>query len=459
MRRFRYSFSIIPAVAFAMSMSLLAAAALAADDAPRPNIVFLFADDLGYGDLACYGAPDVRTPNLDRLAKAGVRFTQHYSNGPECTPTRTGLMTGRYQQRVGGMECAIGIGNVGRYDDAIRLAEQHQLGLPVADAVLPRAIKQAGYATAIVGKWHLGYDDHFNPLNHGFDHFFGCLGGNVDYFTHRELSTLPVLYSDRKPIERDGYMTHLIADEAIAFLRREHRQPFFLYVPFTTPHFPFQGPGDAAVPLADDAWTKGTRAKYVEMVEDMDTQIGRILSALKESGRERNTLVVFASDNGAMAPGRNLPMANYKGTVYEGGIRVPLIVAWPDHVPAGTVSRQVCITMDLTRSFIRIAGGREPADQPLDGIDIIARVEQQQPDIPRTLFWRYRRGEKTDRAVRDGNLKYLHRQSDDGAVEERLFDLSADEGETNDLLGDRVADAKRLKQLLAGWEVNVRASR
>ena len=425
----------------------------------KPNIVFLFADDLGYGDIACYGAPDARTPNLDRLARQGVRFTHHYSNGTECSPTRTALLSGRYQQRIGGLECAIGTGNVGRYDDAIRLAEQHDLGLPPGEAVLPRAIKQAGYATAAFGKWHLGYEAKFTPLAYGFDRFFGCLGGNVDYFTHKELSPLPVLYLDRKPVEREGYMTHLIAHDALAFIRENKDRPFFLYVPFTTPHFPFQGPNDAGIRFTKENWTQGTRAKYVELLEDLDTQIGRILGALDDTGLTGKTLVVFASDNGAMAPGRNLPFRNYKSTVFEGGIRVPLIVRYPGRIRPSLVSQQPCITMDLTRSFLRIAGAKPPADRPLDGIDIIAHVEGNRPDCRRTLFWRGRRGDRIERAVRDGNLKYVHRHLDDGSDHESLFDLARDPEEKNDLLGKRPADASRLKALLADWEREVRPAR
>ncbi len=427
-------------------------AALAAE---RPNIVFLFADDLGYGDLACYGAPDVRTPHLDRLADQGVRFTQHYANGPECSPTRTALMTGRYQQRVSGLECAIGTGNVGRYDHAIRRAERHDLGLPVERAVLARAIKARGYATAAFGKWHLGYDAKFNPLEYGFDRFFGCLGGNVDYFTHKELSPLPVLYRDRAPVRRDGYMTHLIAADAAGFIRDHRDEPFFLYVPLTTPHFPFQGPDDAGIPFTKENWMKGTRAKYVELLEDLDAQVGRILKTLEEAGLANKTVVVFASDNGAMAPGRNLPFANYKSTVFEGGIRVPLIVRYPGRIRPGTVSDQASITMDLTRSFLRLAGVDASLVEPLDGIDIIDHIEQGKPDLKRTLFWRGRRGNRTERAVRDGDLKYIHRHLDDGTEHEYLFNLTTDPGEKTSLLAKQTPVAARLRQRLAEWEREV----
>jgi len=175
-----------------LPLAILYAFASQAIAAHSPNFVFIFADDLGYGDLGCYGHPVAKTPQIDRLADEGVRFAQHYANGPECSPTRTALLTGRYQQRAGGLECAIGTGNVGRYDEAIRLAEARQLGLPAKQSVLPSALKKAGYSCGVFGKWHLGYEPQFNPIEHGWDEFFGYMGGNVHYFNHRELSDLHV---------------------------------------------------------------------------------------------------------------------------------------------------------------------------------------------------------------------------------------------------------------------------
>jgi arylsulfatase A-like enzyme len=425
----------------------------------RPNIVFLFADDLGYGDLACYGAPDAETPNIDRLARQGVRFTQHYSNGPECSPTRTALMTGRYQQHVGGLECAIGTGNVGRYDDAIRLAKQHELGLPPEWAILPSAMRRAGYETVCYGKWHLGYEPKFSPLEAGFEDFFGCLGGYVDYFTHRELSPLDVLYADRRPVKRDGYMTHLLAKEALDFLDRKRDGPFFLYVPFTSPHFPFQGPDDRDRETTADNLTKGTRQQYVDLVEDLDRQVGRILMRLQSQGLADNTVVVFASDNGAMAPGRNLPLSGYKSTVAEGGIRVPLIARWPGKLPAGETCDQTSLTFDLTASFLAIAEAEAPKSRPLEGIDLLAHAAEGRESFDRTLFWRGRRGERTERAVRYGDLKYLHRRLDNGEVIEGLYNVAQDPAENNNLIKQRPDDLAKLRQLLTDWDRDVKADR
>ena len=220
----------LPAILF---FALLASSHPAA----QPNIVFILADDMGYGDLGCYGHPVAKTPVIDQLARDGVRFTQHYANGPECSPTRTAFLTGRYQQRAGGLECAIGTGNVGRYDDAIRLAKARQLGLPAKQVVLPSALKKPGYSSGLFGKWHLGYEPQFNPLEHGWDEFFGYMGGNVHYFNHRELSDLHVLYRGRLPVYEEGYMTHLITDSSLDFIARHKDRPFFLFIsPFLFLH-------------------------------------------------------------------------------------------------------------------------------------------------------------------------------------------------------------------------------
>ncbi|MEM8956017.1 MAG: sulfatase-like hydrolase/transferase [Verrucomicrobiota bacterium] len=430
-------------------------------EADRPNIVFMLVDDMGAGDLSCYGAPDVATPRIDDLAAEGVRFTQFYAMGPECTPSRTAILTGRYPQRAGGMECAIGTGDVGRYDDAIRLAETGDLGLPPEQAVLVPGLKAAGYANVIFGKWHLGYDqEKFSPLDQGFDEFYGFLGGNVDYFRHVELSEIPVMYRDRELAEeREGYMTHLITDDAVGFIEREHERPLFLYVPFSTPHFPFHGPeDDPGGLLPADQWTVGERDAYVRMLVDMDESVGRILDALDAAGLKEDTLVVFASDHGAMVPGINAPFRDYKGTLFEGGIRVPCIARWPGKIPAGVESSQVGTLMDLTVSFLDVAGATVPDGGELDGVDILAKVVAGRADEDRELYWRSKRGERTWWAMRDGDWKYVKRD-DGGTVDEWLFELASDEGEARDLRGDNEERLEAMKRDLAEWESQVQAVR
>ena len=431
----------------------------AAPEAARPHIVFIHADDLGYGDLGCYGAPDLKTPAVDRLATQGVRFTNYYAAAPECTPTRTALLTGRYLHRVGGLECAIGTTNVGRYDDAIRLAARHDLGLPVERAALTQGLRAAGYRMAVYGKWHLGYEPKFLPLRHGFEHFVGILGGHCDYFHYCEITGVKTLYENDKPVSRNEYMTDLITNESLKFLRRQDgAKPFFLYVSYTAPHSPYQGPGDrrpARVPK--EKWNEGTRQGYVELVESLDKGIARILKALDDRGLSNNTLVIFASDNGGNKKARNAPFRGHKSSLFEGGIHVPFIARWPGVLPAGVDSEQLCITMDLAVSMLRAAGAKPPAGRKLDGIDILNHVATKHKDYPRTLFWRARRALRTWRAVRAGRLKYLSKQ--DGAqLQEWLFDLAADPAEQTDLLAARPADAARLRALLRAWEGEVRHS-
>jgi len=432
----------------------------------RPNILLILSDDQGYGDLGCYGGTDLATPHIDRLASEGVRFTNYYSAGAECTPTRTALMTGRYFHRVGGLECAIGTDNVGRYDDAIRLAEAHDLGLPQSETTIAEMLKAAGYTTAVYGKWHLGYEEKFLPKHHGFDHFLGVLGGNCDYFHHCEVTGRKTLYEDDHPVERPEYMTDLVTDESVAFLKRRKAAaaagdtaPFFLYVAYTAPHSPYQGPNDRRPEkLSEEEWNQGDRAGYVTLVEHMDSGVGKILETLDSSGLADNTLVIFASDNGGNKKASNAPFSGHKSSLYEGGVHVPCIARWPRVLPKGAVSNQTCITMDLTVSVAEAARVPVASYLPLDGIDILGHVRSGSPDVSRDLFWRNRRGQRTWRAVRSGDLKYLS-LTDGETLNEWMFDLAADAAEKNDLLAARPDDAKRLKALLAGWEKKVQHTR
>lgn len=424
---------------------------------PKPNIVLILADDLGYGDVGCYGCEDTRTPNIDRIAAEGVRFTSFYSNGPECTPTRTALLTGRYQHRVGGLECAIGTGNVGRYDDAIRLRASHDLGLPASETSIAKMLQSAGYATGICGKWHLGYEPKFFPFQHGFDYWFGPIGGATDYFHHCESTGQPAVYLNGKPVNREGYLTDLITEESVGFIRRNARHPFFLYVSYTAPHTPYLGPYDRRpeyVPEGD--YNKGSRSTYIAMVERMDEGVGAILNALRDHGLARNTLVVFMSDNGAANVGRNAPFSGNKGNVFEGGIRVPCVARWPGVLPQGVVTAQPCMTMDFSASLMAAAG--VPAQRPFDGIDVLKLLETGQPIQSRTLFWRARRGEWTRKAVRDGQMKFIALENT-AKVQEYLFDLAADPQEKNNLLDGQPDTAQRLRHLLRQWEDRVRPGR
>ncbi len=435
-------------------------------DAKRPNIVLIVADNLGHGDLSCYGCPDIKTPNIDRLAKQGVRFTNFYSNGPECSPTRTALFTGRYPQRVGGLECALGSGNVGRYDDAIWLAEHGQLGLPPKESTLIHSLKAAGYRTVGLGKWHLGYEEHFLPPHHGFDYFLASLGGTIDYFYHNEPDGTPVLYENDQPIRRDGYFTDMITDGAVKFLREQPQgKPFLLYLPYTAPSAPFQHPDHMPdrpkVSTAWDSgdWQAGTRDILRLMIQRLDQGVGQVLQTLKDTNRVEDTLVIFCSDNGAYPiAASNAPFRGHASELLEGGTHVACMARWPSVLPRGIVDDRQIMTFDLTASILAAAGLDAPADRPLDGMDVLGQIAAGEPPTPRTLYWRARRADRTWKAVRDGNLKYVSR-SDNSGFQEWLFDLSRDPGEANDLLSTAPDEAARLKQLLRDWESDVQPMR
>jgi len=425
-----------------IACALLAANAILAAPAPaRPNVVFIMADDLGYGDLGCYGAPDIRTPNIDRLAAQGVRLTDYYANAPVCTPTRCAFMTGRYQQRIGGMEWAIYPGIT-------------TTGLPGAETTLAEMLRDAGYATAMSGKWHLGYKPEHQPNAQGFDRFFGLLSGNHDYFHHRERMGMADLYLDEKPIEMRGYSTELITRHALDFLRQIEARPFFLYVAYNAPHFPYQTPDDADAP--DGYLLPASRERYVKMVEALDAGVGQLLAALDREPLRANTLVIFTSDNGGDIHARNLPLAKTKGTLWEGGIRVPCLARLPGRIAAGSVSSQVAITMDWSATLLQLAGAKPPRDRPLDGIDLLPLLTGQTPPVERTLFWRRvdQREIKTHRAVRSGNWKYI----DEPGGARYLYDLARDIGESRDLAAEQPARVEELKTKLDTWETSIAPS-
>jgi len=336
------------------SVAIGASAHASVPPTKRPNILFILADDLGWGDLSCYGRPDYATPNLDAFAKQGIRFTNAYSASPVCTPTRCGLLTGRYPART-----PIGLQEPLRPKKVIG-ALSETLGLERDHPTLSSLIRKSGYETALVGKWHLGYLPNFGPNHHGFDKFFGILGSAAGFFTHKDLTGERDLFENETPVERIGYMTDILTDRAIEVISAKHRRPFYLSLHYTAPHWPWQGPEDAktapAIGLGLDGFTAGGTLKtYAAMMKSLDDGIGKVLRALKRSGLERDTLVVFTSDNGGERFSYNWPFFGQKGQLYEGGIRVPAIVRWPGVIAAGQSTDQVAITMDWTATMIAAA--------------------------------------------------------------------------------------------------------
>ncbi|NWF83415.1 MAG: sulfatase-like hydrolase/transferase [Bryobacteraceae bacterium] len=436
--------------------SLLAAPALAMAASKRPNLVMILADDLGWGDLSLNGAPDISTPNIDSLARDGVRFTQSYSNAPECSPARCALLTGRYQQRAGGLECAIGVGDTGRYDEAAWLQSRGELGLPPADATLAPSLAKAGYDVALFGKWHLGYREKFLPVRQGFHEFFGILGGAADYYTHEEPNEgrgQKPLYLNETRVDRAGNLTDLFTEAALDWLGKRGGRPFFLYLPFTAPHDPLQNPAEFDPAAGTAPQRPKDRKTYAAMVQHLDRCVGGILARLDRMGAAQNTLVVFHSDNGGTAVGRNSPWRGGKSSVFEGGIRSPLLLRWPGRLKAGATSSQPALTMDITATLLA-AAGVAPQGLRLDGMDLLPYASGSRPPAARTLFWRYKRAANRRKAVRDGRWKYVF---DSGA--EFLFDLESDPGESKNLLPANPAKVAELKSELTSWEAETMAPR
>jgi len=429
--------------------------------AARPNIVFVLVDDMGYADLGCYGAKDIRTPHIDRLAREGVRFTDFYSNAPVCTPTRCGFITGRWQQRVG-IEWAFGFTADSfrrRGNEWVREPDMHALGLPTSVPTLPKLLKAAGYATGAFGKWHLGYRDEFNPTKHGFDEYFGELLGHSDYYTHAYYDGTYALRDGLKPVKAEGYLTDLLNQRATDFIRRHAREPFFLYVPHLAVHVPFQPPGRPKPSVTKETMYDGTRRDYAAMLEKVDEGVGMMLAELEKHGLLDNTLFVLSSDNGGERLSDNGPLAHKKSTLWEGGIRVPCVMRWPAKLPKGKMTSQAGITMDLSATFAAIALGVPPSGGPLpakagtpnfDGLNLLPILTGAQPEQERTFFWRIDRTGRKQKAVRHGSWKYLQ----DGNVE-LLFNLKDDIGERRDVYRHHPQVMTDLKQRLAAWEAEI----
>ena len=429
-----------------LGLGIPASAQRPAGNQGRPNVVLIITDDVGYGDIGSYGAPDIRTPNIDRLAKDGVKLTDFYA-APLCTPTRAALISGRYQQRVR-LERALG-----------SVGPALEQGLPATGHSLPQLLKNNGYRTALIGKWHLGYKPEFGPNAHGFDYFFGFLSGFIDFYTHtRGGDGQSDLFENTMPVQEEGYMTDLITTKAIRFIEQRAAEPFFLEVAYNAAHWPFQPPDHYSKAANNGAFqgpadaTPATRKDYAAMLERADAGVGQIVQKLDALGLTRNTLVIFTNDNGGEWLSRNAPLFHRKDTLWEGGIRVPAIFRWPGRLPSGKTSAQAGITMDLTASILAATGTSVPAEARLEGMNILPILEGRAPQVERTLFWRINIPTRQQRAVRRGDWKLLV-DGDDLL----LYNLRADIGERNDLAAQRPDLVATLRPLLSEWETDVDA--
>jgi len=416
-----------------------------------PNFIVILADDLGYGDLACYGNRRNETPHIDQLAREGLKFTDFHANGPMCSPTRAAFMTGKYQHRFG------------REFEGALSAKNPEIGLPPDALTIPQVLKKAGYATGMYGKWHLGYRHPHMPTDFGFDDFRGLLTGDGDHISHVSRSGAEDWYHNDKIEMEEGYSSELITRHSIDFMKQNKDRPFFLYVAHLVIHFPWQAPGEKAHrKVGTDYWSlqklgphpEGQVAPVVkEMVEAVDTSVGKIMAALKDLGLDDNTLVFFTSDNGGYLEyagkfqgeiSSNSPCRGQKTDVWEGGHREPAIAWWPGRIQPGAVTDQTAITMDLLPTFAELADVTSPGD--IDGTSLTPLLFEGQPLPQRDLFWRF----DTDWAVRRGPWKLVGK-----GKETALYNLDEDIGETSDIAAKHPQLVESLTQSFEKWQRDV----
>jgi len=407
----------------------------AAETSAKPNILLIVADDLGYGELGCQGNSQIPTPHIDSIAKNGIRFTSGYVSCPVCSPTRAGLMTGRYQQRFG-FEFLLG-----------PAVDSGPFGLPDEERTLADRLRAAGYATGMFGKWHLGYKPQFQPQQRGFDEFFGFLGGAHDYRaaqgTAKSDRSNPILRGTQ-PVKDVSYTTTMFGDETAAFIEKHRNESWFAYLAFNAVHAPLQAPGKYRQQFTSIKNDK--RRTFAAMVAAMDDAVGVVLAKLQQHHLEENTLVIFFSDNGGptgTTTSRNDPLSGGKGQVLEGGIRVPFMVQWKGHLPAGKIDGRPIIALDILPTALAAAGKPVADAEQLDGINLLPYWTGEKQEAPHeALFWRY--GQK--RAVRMGDWKLT--DQGDGA---KLFHLAKDSGEKHDLSKQQPGKLKELEAAYAQW--------
>jgi arylsulfatase A-like enzyme len=424
------------AIAGMAAAGLGAAIPAVARSRKRPNFLFILADDMGYADLSCYGRRDYRTPHIDALAARGMRFTSAYANSAVCTATRVGLITGRYQYRL-----PIGL------EEPLT---DRNIGLPPDHPTIASLLRQAGYSTSLIGKWHMGQLPTYGPLQSGYDSFWGIRGGGVDYFTHKFASQSD-LWDGNTPIEKAGYLTDLLADQAITTMKQmsSAARPWFMSLHFTAPHWPWEGKDDQQEssrldrlknPAAMMSWDSGSMATYAALVTRLDYQVGRIIKAVRSLGIADDTVIVFTSDNGGERFSDTWPFSGKKGELLDGGLRVPAIVVWPGQTRPGSESEDPIMSMDWLPTFVAAAGGSPDPAHPSDGLDIRSALTGL-PLPQRDLFWRYKL--HAQQAMRRGNWKYLEIEGN-----AFLFDVVADPMERANLK-DRQPGI--FKEMQAGW--------
>ncbi|HUX55561.1 MAG TPA: sulfatase-like hydrolase/transferase [Bacteroidales bacterium] len=421
-------------LSISIALSCLTFSVAAKERTKKPNIILIMADDLGYGDIGCFGSDYIQTPVLDKLAKQGIRFIDYHSNGAVSTPTRAALMTGNYQQRAG-------------LEGVISAQEGKRIyGISESETTMPEIFREAGYKTGIFGKWHLGYKPEFNPVHHGFDNFYGYLSGNVDYISHRDGIGLYDWWQNADTCFDEGYVTDLITDRALKFMEQNKENPFLLYLPHEAAHFPYQGRHDKADRMPGvDFQMQGSRIDkkqaYKEMVEIMDENIGRVLKKLEELNLDKNTFIFFCSDNGATNQGSNGALNGFKSSLWEGGHRVPAIAWYPGKIKPGKIADNPVLSMDVLPTLLSVAGISN--NIKFDGEDFSQVLFSEKEMKERPLFWRF----QNQWVVRIGNWKYLKIKE-----KEYLFDLAKDLGEATNLKDENPVKMKEFRILLKDWE-------
>ncbi len=406
-------------------------------DTTPPNLIILFSDDAGYADFGFQGSTDIRTPHLDALARSGIRFTNGYVTASVCSPSRAGMLTGRYQQRFGHE-----LNLPGKPDPAVPEALR---GLPLSERTIADLLREEGYVTGLIGKWHLGLADHFHPLNRGFDEFFGLRAGSGPYWPGR----VDRIENGMKPVPADSleYLTDEFGNRAVDFIARHRKEPFFLFLSFTAPHTPMQAKEEY---LAEELgrFQTDVRAKNAAMTRSVDDNIGKVVATLEAFGLRENTIIVFANDNGGAMPyngSLNSPLRGAKGTALEGGNRVPYIISWPGTIPEGIVFSNPVSTLDILPTFLAAAGGTLPSDRTYDGVDLLPFLNGERTEAPHdTLFWKMEWGA----AVRAGDWKLVRTPN----AEHWLFNLANDISETTDLALEYPEKMANLRASLESWE-------
>ncbi len=421
---------------------------LSASNAKRhgthPNIVLILADDLGYGDLSCYGSETINTPHLDALAANGMKFTNFYVNTPVCSPTRCALLTGRDHLRCGA--------------DVVFTDKTPGRGLPLNEITIAEVLKTKGYATGIFGKWHLGFLEKYNPLNQGFDEFVGHLGGYLDYQSRSDALGEYDWWHGKKKTQEEGYSTQLIGDYSCKFIEKNADKPFFLFMSHQAPHSPYQGPDDPPLRKVGEAFSKRQSeeerdAKYIEMVESMDKSIGRVIEQVRKLDLDKNTLIFFMSDNGpSYLAGSAGKLRGGKHSLFEGGIRVPAIAAMSDKIDKGRIVHDQVTDLDIFPTIMAMTDAAPPAGIPLDGTDLSQMLFYNQHLAPRILYWEYLKW----RAVRQQQWKLVMKQKGEtNEYETFLFNIEKDMAEENNLVEQHPEIVNRLKKHHQQWRTEI----